>query len=127
MKGLIDESKIIDTTNKIADIVNIVIDQIKNIIDNIDKKEARGCFTQNLAKNLYKESNCSCALVCSNAIKSTGHYHHEIVKYDRWEYNIYLYPKGSKSNFINQGDGGYINWAFYGDFERDGNYVKVNG
>ena len=38
-------------------------------------------------------------------------------------YGIWAFESGE---FTNQGDGGWINWAFRGWFERDGNYVKFN-
>ncbi|MFJ7258090.1 hypothetical protein ACIQWV_37480 [Streptomyces sp. NPDC098085] len=38
----------------------------------------------------------------------------------RGVFDIYVFDKGK---FSNDGDGGYINWAFYGDFTRDGSEV----
>ncbi|MFJ5895550.1 hypothetical protein ACIQFZ_08840 [Streptomyces sp. NPDC093064] len=35
-------------------------------------------------------------------------------------FDIYVFDKGT---FSNDGDGGYTNWAFYGDFTRDGTEV----
>ncbi|WP_069817328.1 hypothetical protein [Streptomyces sp. TP-A0874] len=35
-------------------------------------------------------------------------------------FDLYVFDKGT---FSNDGDGGYINWAFYGDFDRDGGKV----
>ncbi len=36
-------------------------------------------------------------------------------------YGIWLFDEGT---FKNKGDGGWINWAFRGRFDRDGGYVK---
>ena len=36
-------------------------------------------------------------------------------------YGIWAFEDGE---FTNKGDGGWINWAFQGWFERDGHYVK---
>lgn len=38
-------------------------------------------------------------------------------------YGIWAFENGA---FLNKGDGGYINWAFRGNFHRDGNYVAFN-
>ncbi|CAL8472281.1 g11823 [Coccomyxa elongata] len=35
-------------------------------------------------------------------------------------YGIWAFESGT---FDNQGDGGYINWAFFGNFDRNGNHV----
>lgn len=35
-------------------------------------------------------------------------------------YKIYAFNEGT---FVNRGDGGYINWAFWGNFTRDGGTV----
>ncbi|WP_281156418.1 hypothetical protein [Streptomyces sp. HYC2] len=35
-------------------------------------------------------------------------------------FDVYVFDKGT---FSNDGDGGYTNWAFYGDFTRDGRQV----
>ncbi|MEU8624268.1 hypothetical protein [Streptomyces sp. NPDC048669] len=35
-------------------------------------------------------------------------------------FDVYVFDKGK---FSNDGDGGYTNWAFYGDFDRDGSEV----
>ncbi|EIE23408.1 hypothetical protein COCSUDRAFT_62943 [Coccomyxa subellipsoidea C-169] len=35
-------------------------------------------------------------------------------------YGIWGFTSGT---FDNQGDGGYINWAFFGNFDRSGNHV----
>lgn len=43
------------------------------------------------------------------------------VNYDGIIYGIWVFESGT---FENKGDGGYINWAFRGWFERDGGYVK---
>lgn len=38
----------------------------------------------------------------------------------RGVFDLYVFDRGT---FSNDGDGGYINWAFYGDFTRDGSKV----
>lgn len=41
--------------------------------------------------------------------------------YDSVVYGIWVFEDGE---FANKGDGGYINWAFRGWFDRDGSHVK---
>jgi len=41
--------------------------------------------------------------------------------YDGIHYGIWVFESGE---FINQGDGGWINWAFIGRFDKNGGYVK---
>ncbi|MBW4608159.1 MAG: hypothetical protein KME22_13285 [Hassallia sp. WJT32-NPBG1] len=40
-------------------------------------------------------------------------------------YEIFGSPKGQPFKFVLNGDGGYINWAFSGDFNRDGNTLTA--
>merc|ERR1719300_1025186 len=34
-----------------------------------------------------------------------------------YKYMVYIFVKGV---FVNRGDGGYLNWAFYGRYSRNG-------
>ena len=49
-------------------------------------------------------------------IRNTAEYFKR-VEYDGIPYGIWIFEKGT---FTNKGDGGWINWGFYGNFERDG-------
>jgi hypothetical protein len=40
-------------------------------------------------------------------------------------YDAYFSPKGKPFSFQNQGDGGFINWAFDGEFNRNGNQLTA--
>jgi hypothetical protein len=40
-------------------------------------------------------------------------------------YEIYFSPKGKAFSFENKGDGGFINWAFAGEFNRNGGNLKA--
>ncbi len=46
---------------------------------------------------------------------------HTQVTYEDIVYEVWVFEKGS---FKNQGDGGYINWAFKGWFNRSGSFVE---
>jgi hypothetical protein len=41
-------------------------------------------------------------------------------------YDVYFSPKGKAFQFVNQGDGGFINWAFSGEFSRNGNTITAS-
>jgi hypothetical protein len=41
-------------------------------------------------------------------------------------YDVYFSPLGKPFQFVNQGDGGYINWAYYGQFTRNGNTITAS-
>ena len=40
-------------------------------------------------------------------------------------YDVYFSPKGKPFQFVNQGDGGFLNWAFNGEFTRNGNTLTA--
>ena len=40
-------------------------------------------------------------------------------------YEVYFSPMGKPFQFVNQGDGGYLNWAYYGQFTRNGNTITA--
>ena len=41
-------------------------------------------------------------------------------------YDIYFSRKGKAFKFVNQGDGGFINWAFNGEFTRNGGTLTAS-
>ena len=53
--------------------------------------------------------------------------HHQHVEFPwgmgSYGYEIYLCKKGTTQYFRNLGDGGYINWCFIGNFQREGKWV----
>lgn len=53
-----------------------------------------------------------------NGVKSYGS-----AVYQNLTFGIWVFESGA---FTNQGDGGWINWAFKGRFERNGNHVKFH-
>lgn len=52
-----------------------------------------------------------------------GVHYFDTFTYDGVIYGIWAFEEG---DFNNKGDGGYINWAFSGWFDRDGGEVKFN-
>ena len=41
-------------------------------------------------------------------------------------YEVYFSPKGQPFEFVLEGDGGYINWAYSGDFTRNEGTLTAN-
>jgi hypothetical protein len=54
-----------------------------------------------------------------NELKGVIHY--QVIPYADIAYGVWVFEEGE---FVNHGDGGNINWAFKGWFDRDGRYVK---
>lgn len=38
-------------------------------------------------------------------------------------YEVYLMKKGQKTKFVLDGDGGYVNWAMAGNYQKNGKTV----
>jgi hypothetical protein len=54
------------------------------------------------------------------------HEHHELgMAIGTCGYDAYFSIKGQGFSLRNNGDGGYINWAFAGEFNRDGNFISA--
>ena len=53
--------------------------------------------------------------------KLEGLIHQCVIPYGTMNYCVWVFAEGE---FFNQGDGGDINWAFKGWFERNGGHVK---
>ncbi|TSB47637.1 stress protein [Alkalicoccobacillus porphyridii] len=51
----------------------------------------------------------------------SGVHYFDTFTYDGVIYGVWAFEEGT---FVNNGDGGYINWAFYGWFDRDGGTVE---
>lgn len=58
-----------------------------------------------------------------NSNNLQGIQYFDTVDYDGVTFGVWVFEKGT---FVNEGDGGYINWAFRGWFERDGNTVNFH-
>jgi hypothetical protein len=55
-----------------------------------------------------------------------AHQHHELgIHVGTCEYDSYCSPKGQPFIFENQGDSGYLNWAYAGEFRRNGNTLTA--
>ncbi len=97
-------------------------------IQSLDEKRSR--FTQDFvtnARNQYPDYNV--VIIHTNHSRS-GIYIHQHVELDFFlgttiGYEIYFSKIGDPFDLVNLGDGGYINWAFNGYFNRDGNHISA--
>ena len=108
-----------------ADGVNGV--QIADAIAGIEE-DNRGDFTQKVVDVADDNDGGDYNVVIMNLSQGyderlSGTRFYANVRYDSVNYGVWIAEGGE---FENTGDGGYINWAFQGQFDRDGNTVKFH-
>ena len=101
----------IDIFSGIRDLVNMFNDQT------VDRGEATQLIVDHYTRS-FADKNC---IVCHSphiqSLNGMVHDHIELPKkVGTIGYEIYVFDDGE---FTNLGDGGYINWAFAGNFVRD--------
>lgn len=99
-----------------------------SISASISSAQNRDAFVKNLANTAFYAAQSKYHVMVFNlnvahshgleGVKSYGS-----ASYDGIIYGIWVFEKGW---FHNQGDGGYINWAFIGWFHREGGYVSFH-
>lgn len=105
---------------------------IEKRINNAIKKSSlsssdRAAFVKNLAKAAFYSVGGKYNVMVFNLEQphSDGRLKGvQLYKSQKWggtTYGIWVFERGT---FINKGDGGYINWAFKGSFNRKGNQGK---
>ena len=116
-----------------AEKVASVISQVVGILQNVfDPKAAREQFTNDSVDRLVKEFPDYNVLLVHTAhhFESGEHVHKHVEFYtgagNSYGYEVYLMRKGQKTVFILDGDGGFINWCFQGNYNRDGHRVEFN-
>lgn len=93
--------------------------------------EKRAAFTQRMIAELsQKHPGYNFVITHHRSSKAEGpgvvHNHVELpMAVGTCGYEIFGSPKGQPFRFMLNGDGGYINWAFGGDFNRDGNTLTA--
>jgi hypothetical protein len=106
-----------------------IIDLITKIKGDDNKK--RAAFTQQTIADLAKKyKNYNFVITHHQGSKAEGpsvaHRHIELpMAVGSAGYEIFGSPKGKPFKFLLNGDGGNINWAFRGDFNRDGNNLTA--
>ena len=96
------------------------------VIDKVKINSNRAGFVKNLAESLFDSFHQQYNVMVFN-LNQNYEEHFQRVKfyqsttYDGIVYGIWAFESGT---FQNQGDGGYINWAFKGWFDRNGSFVQ---
>ncbi|GAA4788356.1 MULTISPECIES: stress protein [Streptomyces] len=109
-------SAVLDITKKIFNIVN----------DAIERKQNRSGYVKSLMEGAFYESGQRYnVMVMNDNIRHTANLRG--VVYDarvsgiHGRYRVLVFESGQ---FVNHGDGGWINWAFRGWFDRNGSTVN---
>ncbi|MBP5973714.1 hypothetical protein HW132_13445 [Brasilonema sp. CT11] len=108
-----------------APTVNLNIDPselTKQINDLVVAKNNREGFVKGLMEKANQAANGKLNVMVFNLSQPyenqiRGQKYFEQVDYHGVLYGIWIFEDGT---FINQGDGGFINWAFHGKFQRSG-------
>ncbi len=112
-----------------ADVVIGIIDVVKALKN--DDKEKRAAFTQRTVDELVRKyPDYNFVITRYKQSKTSGqsiiHHHVEMNQHvGTVGYEIYAAPKGKPFKFSLNGDGDFINWAFRGDFNRNGNTLTA--
>ncbi|WP_236239729.1 stress protein [Streptomyces sp. CC228A] len=112
-----------------ADVAVAILDITKKLIgivtDAIERKQNRSGYVKSLMEGAFYEAGQRYnVMVINNANRHTAHLRG--VVYDarisgiHGTYRVIVFESGT---FTNHGDGGWINWAFRGWFDRDGGHV----
>jgi len=104
-----------------------IVELVEAAQENDEKKREE--FTQRYVDEALKKYPNYNVVVSHNGGKIIGngaqHLHIEVpMTVGTCGYEIWLLPKGQKITFVRNGDGGFINWAFGGRFNRDGDTVN---
>ncbi|KJA21578.1 hypothetical protein HYPSUDRAFT_67703 [Hypholoma sublateritium FD-334 SS-4] len=122
---------------QVAQVVKLAVKGIMKVIEAITKqiaadKDMRGKYTSALVDKLYNRYRKFNFVVCHTDHKTDfkgkqgkdwGHIHHEVdVAFHKTiGYEIYWFKDGT---FHRYGDGGYLNWAYYGNVVSTSNGGK---
>ena len=98
------------------------------ISDAVHDDQDRGAFVKNLMESTYYSTGQQYNVMVFNLgqgyqdqFNETQFYASAV--YQNLTFGIWAFESG---DFTNQGDGGWINWAFKGWFSRDGNTVHFS-
>src|SRR4051794_14725716 len=109
-----------------ANLVKIVENSIKLALKNDGEK--REAFTQEFAKKAREQYPNYNVVIIHTPHDREGvwiHQHHELpMTVGTCGYEVYFSRIGDPFSLTNNGDGGYINWAFIG-YNRDGNRISA--
>ncbi|WP_446476026.1 stress protein [Bacillus velezensis] len=111
--------------------LNIDVDLLgigNSIADAIKSAQNRDGFVKNLMESSFYASGQKYNIMVFNLSQEyedhfNGVQFYGSAVYDGITYGIWVFEDGS---FTNKGDGGWINWAFRGWFDRDGDHVEFH-
>lgn len=111
--------------------LNIDVDLLgigNSIADAIKSSQNRDGFVKNLMESSFYASGQKYNVMVFNLSQEyedhfNGVQFYGSAVYDGITYGIWVFEDGS---FTNKGDGGWINWAFRGWFDRDGDHVEFH-
>ncbi|KJR68056.1 hypothetical protein [Bacillus velezensis] len=111
--------------------LNIDVDLLgigNSIADAIKSAQNRDGFVKNLMESSFYASGQKYNVMVFNLSQEyedhfNGVQFYGSAVYDGITYGIWVFEDGS---FTNKGDGGWINWAFRGWFDRDGDHVEFH-
>ena len=107
----------------VASVIGVVFEIVHTLQG--DDNKTRETFTRNLVDNhSAQHPGFNVVVVHTSHSIARGskyvHMHQEVgMKVGTCGYEIYVSPKGSPFVFTLNGDGGYINWAYEGEFSRN--------
>ncbi len=109
--------------------LNINVDVLKiadAIASAVNPNQGRDGFVKNLMETSFHNAGRRYNVMVFNLSQGYKYKFKSIVFYGSavWKgitYGIWIFKSGE---FTNKGDGGWINWAFRGWFDRDGGFVK---
>ncbi|MEK4313147.1 stress protein [Bacillus sp. FSL P4-0334] len=111
--------------------LNIDVDLLgigNSIADAIKSAQNRDGFVKNLMESSFYASGQKYNVMVFNLSQEyedhfNGVQFYGSAVYDGITYGIWVFEDGS---FTNKGDGGWINWAFRGWFDREGDHVEFH-
>ncbi|ARW40539.1 MULTISPECIES: hypothetical protein [Bacillus] len=111
--------------------LNIDVDLLgigNSIADAIKSAQNRDGFVKNLMESSFYASGQKYNVMVFNLSQEyedhfNGVQFYGSAVYDGITYGIWVFEDGS---FTNKGDGGWINWAFRGWFDRDGDHFEFH-
>ncbi|MBT9284444.1 MULTISPECIES: stress protein [Bacillus] len=111
--------------------LNIDVDLLgigNSIADAIKSAQNRDGFVKNLMESSFYASGQKYNVMVFNLSQEYEDHFNSVqfygsAVYDGITYGIWVFEDGS---FTNKGDGGWINWAFRGWFDRDGDHVEFH-
>ncbi|MEH2366456.1 hypothetical protein [Nostoc sp.] len=98
------------------------------IASSVNASQNREGFVKGLMEEAYFKADQKYNVMVFNLSQNYDENFNGVQLFAKADYNGVIYGIWAFENgeFTNQGDGGWINWAFKGNFDRDGSHVKFH-